>query len=122
MGSRYGVSEIGSSYDHFFRMSEMGTKRIWYWVIELYAHQIKVPSAIILLISRLTEHKRHASVDPELDNDRLSDEKRLVFEREIIASVRRMLDLYEDQLLNEDEFCDADVRKLILSYRNVGEL
>lgn len=50
LGPRYGVDRITTS---IFDTTEDGENNLTYWMIEAYARQLRVPSALLLLVSRI---------------------------------------------------------------------
>lgn len=58
VGPRYGVSEITTA---IFETTEDGKHRLFYWNIEAYAREVGVPSALLLLLSRVQSELSNAS-------------------------------------------------------------
>jgi hypothetical protein len=115
-GSRYQVSVIT---DQIFKACERGKSPLFYWEIEAYAHQAKVPSAVFLIISRLTQHKRHV-----LDKSARRAQRGVGPEspEAITAGMLALLDHYANTVDAKTEITDWDIRSMIDAYQNAAKL
>ena len=111
-GNRYGIDHVTTA---IFDSTEKGKKRILYWHIEAYAHYFRVPSALILLTSRVM-----AELTPPA-----KPQKRLPTDAEpkkMIDGLRTALNWLDQHLASGKEMTDADVYEVLCAYRREAGL
>lgn len=105
-GSRYGIDRPSVQ---IFRATEMGRTPLFYWEIENYAHLVNVPSAVLLLVSRLIEDKL-----PKPDAARRPNA--FIRAEAIVSGIRGLLDAFDKHVAAKSEISDGDIRLLIDAY------
>lgn len=107
-GPRYGLEEI--KRDTFFRATENGkvpnTVRMGYRHLEVYAQYLDVPTALILLVSRLVSEKSNTETDAKPDRS-----------SEIVSKLRTVLDHWDaHHAQSKRPLTNEEVWSIIQSY------
>lgn len=114
---RYGQDGVGPV---FWRATEDGAKGkkivlLPYWVIEAYAHLLSepecpMPAGVLLIISRLTAHMRHANDPAESKYSSSDDPDR------IMAGMISVFEAFKKDVSGKPMITDEDLRGLIDAY------